>query len=220
MIGISAAMASEVTYFLDRMTNIHTIELAKFPYHHGYLDGKEMVIAQSGVGKVNAAIHAQLLIDRFYVNCIIQSGIAGSLCPSVNTFDMVVGDKLVYHDMQRFILEHFEPLQPVYEATPALLAVAKTLSIASHVGTIATGDWFVDTPEDRARIYKATGALCCEMEGAAVAQTATLNDIDFLVVRCISDSADESINLAFAQFEEEAAIKSGRFVRELLTKLK
>ncbi|MFI3312648.1 MAG: 5'-methylthioadenosine/adenosylhomocysteine nucleosidase [Eubacteriales bacterium] len=218
MIGILAAMQVELAYFVSVMEDVESFTFAKLPYYRGKLDGREIIVAIGGVGTVNTAVHGQIMIDKFGVDTIIQSGIAGGLVDDIHTLDMVVADKVVYHDMQPHILEQFEPLEPIYSTTASLVEKAKGLD-DFHVGTIASGDWFVETAEHRNDIAKRTGALCCEMEGAALGQLADLNGIDFLVVRCISDNANEKPDMTYAQFEQLAADKCGNFVRKLVKKL-
>ena len=220
MIGILAAMESEMAYFQTRMTQVDTREMAGMTYLSGVLDGKEIVVAQCGVGKVNAALHAQLMIDHYPLSALIQTGIAGSLCPEVGHLSIVIGRELVYHDMQPWVLEQYFPHRRSYLADPQLVALAESCAPADHtVGIIATGDQFIDDAQTKTAIREAHGALCCEMEGAAIAQTATLNGLPFVIIRCISDLADGDATMTFAQFEHIAAEKAAEMVHRMLLKM-
>ena len=104
MIGIIAAMESEMAYFQSHMEHMEVQSRAGLRYYTGTLDGKELVVAECGVGKVNAAMHAQIMVDRYPVTALIQTGIAGSLCPEAAHLSIVIGQELVYHDMQLWVL--------------------------------------------------------------------------------------------------------------------
>lgn len=220
MIGIIAAMESEMAYFKERLKNLQQETLGGLPCCTGTLDGKEVTVAQCGVGKVNAAMHAQMLIDRHGVSALIQTGIGGSLSPKAPHLSMVIGSELVYHDMQKWVLEQYFPNRLTYPADPNLLEIARRCAPEdSVVGIIATGDLFVDDPKAKAAIAQAHGAICCEMEGAAIAQVATLNGLPFLILRCISDMADGDAGMTFQQFEHIAAEKAAKMVHRIMREL-
>ena len=208
MIGIISAMDIEMKTLVhllkDKKKKVH----AGLDYYTGKLDGVDVVICRCGVGKVNAAMHTQILIDLYKPKALIQNGIAGSLSPDVGAFDLVIGSELVYHDMQDFVIKNFEPLEPVYYSDEKLLN--KAIEVAGdeggvHVGRIATGDSFVSSSKEKQDIFKRTKALCTEMEGCAVAHTAYLNKVPFVVIRCISDSADDNASVDFGEFQNVAS---------------
>lgn len=221
MIGLISAMDIELYRFVEAMENKKQERIAGVEYTCGKLMGKDVVICNCGVGKVNAAMHTQILIDRYHPDCIIQNGIAGSLTKEVRQLDLVIGTELVYHDMQDFVLEQFEPLEKVYYADPCLTGLAEEAAEGNkvHVGRIATGDIFVSSSADKNRIREYTGALCTEMEGCAVAHTAYLNEIPFIVVRSISDMADEEAELVFSDFQKIAADHSVKMMLSLISKI-
>lgn len=217
MIGILAAMESEMAYFQAHMQNVDVQTLAGLRYFSGTLDEKPVVVAECGVGKVNAAMHAQLMIDRYPVTALIQTGIAGSLCGEAKHLSIVIGSELVYHDMQRWVLEQYFPNRVLYASDEALVKLAAACAPEDHeIGRIATGDQFVDDKATKDAIRSTYGALCCEMEGAAVAQAATLNGLPFVIIRCISDMADGSAPMTFAQFEHIAAEKAAGMVHKMV----
>lgn len=215
-IGIIAAMDSEMRALANRMENRKEIILGDMPYYTGTLEGVQTVVCCCGVGKVNAAVHTQILIDRFAPDALIQNGVAGSLSQSVKYFDLVVGSELVYHDMQTWVLEQFEPLQTVYSADPKLVELAAKAAGACKIGRIATGDWFVSEAADKERIASQTNALCVEMEGCAVAHTAALNHVPFVVLRAISDMADGSAHEDYVDFAQKAADRAVEILLRLL----
>ena len=215
-IGIIAAMDSEMRALADRMENRKEIILGDMPYYTGTLEGVQTVVCCCGVGKVNAAVHTQILIDRFAPDALIQNGVAGSLSQSVKYFDLVVGSELVYHDMQTWVLEQFEPLQTVYSADPKLVELAAKAAGTCKIGRIATGDWFVSEAADKERIASQTNALCVEMEGCAVAHTAVLNHVPFVVLRAISDMADGSAHEDYVDFAQKAADRAVEILLRLL----
>lgn len=207
MVGIIAAMDIELQALLEKMDRPEKSVIAGMDYFKGKLDGVDAVICKCGVGKTNAAMHTQILIDRYSPKAIIQNGLAGSLQPDIKQLDLVIGSELVYHDMQDFVIKNFGPLEAMYHADPVLLEYAKDAAgdESVHVGRIATGDWFVSSQSEKEMILNKTGALCCEMEGCAVAQTAFLNNVPFVVLRSISDSADENAEMDFEKVQGIAA---------------
>ena len=220
MIGIIAAMESEMAYFKERLENLREETLGGLPCCTGTLDGKPVAVAQCGVGKVNAAMHAQMLIDRHGVSALIQTGIGGSLSPTATHLSIVIGSELVYHDIQKWILEQYYPYRLSYRTDEKLLEIARRCAPEdSVVGVIATGDIFVDDPATKAAIARDHGAVCCEMEGAAIAQVATLNGLPFLILRCISDMADGDAGMTFQQFEHIAAEKAAQMVHRIVREL-
>ena len=219
MIGLISAMDSEIDLLRSAMTDRREEVRAGSTFYLGKIDGVEVVLVSCGVGKVNAAVHTQILIDFYHPVAIIQSGVAGALSPKLKIFDVVVGDVLVYHDMQDFILESFDSLQKAYHADPALVRLAADVAETAIVGKITSGDVFVSDDETKRVIAEKTGALCVEMEGAAVAHTAHLNNVPFVVIRVISDTADADPELVFAVFEKAAAMNSAKIARDMLPRI-
>ena len=218
-IGIIAAMDSEMRALAEKMENCAVETIAAMPYYSGTIDGVPVIICNCGVGKVNAAMHTQILLDRFSPDILIQTGVAGSLSPEVGYFDFVVGKELVYHDMQTWILEQFDPLQTVYEADDSLVDIAVRAAGKCRVGRIATGDQFISDAESRRDIASRTQALCTEMEGCAVAQTAVLNSVPFVILRAISDMADGTAEESFPVFAQKAADRAVEILLRMLPEI-
>ncbi|MBP5405043.1 MAG: 5'-methylthioadenosine/adenosylhomocysteine nucleosidase [Clostridia bacterium] len=218
MIGIISALGSESVLLSSRLTDAREEKHAGALYRIGKIDGVEVVLVVCGVGKVNAAMHAQAMMDFYHPEAVLQSGVAGSLSPSLDIYDLVIGDKLSYHDMQDFVIERFGPLEKEYFSDAPLVKIAKETT-NGVVGKIASGDLFVSDKETKRDIAERTQALCVEMEGAAVAHTAHLNEVPFLALRVISDSADVALEVAFDVFEKAAAKKSAEIVLAMLPKI-
>lgn len=226
-LGIIGAMEVEIQTLRDSMENLTFTERTGTCFYEGTLRGLPVVLVQCGIGKVNAAICAQILCDCFGVTHIVNTGIAGSLCPELDIGDMVVSTQVLHHD---FDCTHFgyQPCQipGLPQGFPAdgmlqELALEAVHSVGGHAraGKIASGDQFVDTQVLKEQIVQKTGALCTEMEGAAIAQTACRNHIPFVILRAISDKADHSAEMDYPTFENMAAKRCAAVVMELAERM-
>ena len=225
MIGIIFAMKEELESFitlvkLDKKNRIFDIEFYECSYK-----GKKLILVESGVGKVNAARTCQLLIDNYMVDYVLNVGVAGGISEDVNMFDIVVGDKLVQHDFDLVIFGH-EPghvpkVGKYVEADRKLLKLFKKLDINVNIGTIASGDIFVTDKELAKSINERFNALCCEMEGASIAQVCFLSRVPFLVIRSISDSvvkAEDNV-IDFEEFLDISCRKVSNVLIELIKEI-
>ena len=228
MIGIIGAMEEEVTALKEAMEVQETIEKASMIFCKGMLCGKEVVVVRSGIGKVNAGICAQILVDRFGVDVLINTGIAGSLDAKIDIGDMVISTDALHHDMDAS--EFGDALGQVprmdvlsFPADETLVKKAVQASekanpdIHTFTGRIASGDQFIASREVKERIVKNFHPLCVEMEGAGIAQAAYLNQVSYVIIRAISDKADNSAHVDYPTFEQQAIAHSVRLVKELLT---
>lgn len=230
MIGIIGAMEQEVAELKQQMEVLETVHCASMEFCRGTLCGKEVVIVRSGIGKVNAAVCAQVLADRFEADTLINTGVAGSLDASIDIGDIVISTDTVYHDMDA--TEFGDPVGQVpnmdtfsFPADPALAEKAKLANeeanpdIHTVVGRIVSGDQFVASGEVKDRIVSLFGAKCTEMEGAAIAHVAYLNGISCVIIRAISDKADNSANVDYPTFQAQAIKHSVRLVLNLLARI-
>ena len=226
-IGIIGAMESEIGGLRDKLERQKVINAAGMEFYNGIMSGNEVIVVKCGVGKVNAAICAELLCERFEVDYIINTGAAGSLSNRINIGDVVLSTKALQHDMdcRGFGSQVGKiPFMKTSEfpADDRLRMLAKAVcekvctDISVFEGVIATGDQFICDKEKKNYISDNFGALCCEMEGAAVAQTAYLNDVPFLIIRAISDKADDSAQMDYPAFERMAAWHSIKIITEMV----
>lgn len=214
-LGIIGAMAVEIALLKENMTGTKTQSFAGMEFASGCLRGVDSVVVQCGVGKVNAAMCAQILCDRFGVTHLVNTGIAGSLDASLDIGDLVISSDAIYHDFDL----HFwgRPIGQVpgcdVTAFPADLHLVQLAFAAGeqvhpgHVqsGRVSSGDQFVCAAQQKEKIVADTAAACAEMEGAAIAHTAYRNGIPFVIIRAISDKADNSAEMDYPTFEAAAA---------------
>lgn len=216
-IGIIGAMQVEIDLLIQTMERQGAVSMSSITgrdFYEGDLNGTPVVVVQCGVGMVNAALCAQVLITSFSADAVINTGIAGSLDPSIDIGDVVLSTDSVNHIMDVQNLG-YEPGQTpgvevvAYPASETLRNTAKTaalrLDLSAHEGRVASGDRFVREESEKERIKAVFQASCCEMEGAAIAQTCYLSKIPYLIVRAISDKADGSASVDYPTFEAKAA---------------
>lgn len=230
VIGIIGAMEEEVAVLKTSMEVEEVVNYASMEFCKGTLCGKQVVIVRSGIGKVNAGICAQILVDKFNVDKIIHTGIAGSLDAQIDIGDVVVSTDLVEHDMDATLFG--DPLGQVprmdtfsFPADPELVEKAVVANeeanpdIKTFTGRIVSGDQFVSSPEVKEKLVAHFQAKCTEMEGAAVAHAAYLNKISCVIIRAISDKADNSATMDYPTFEKLAIERSVRLVKNLLPRI-
>jgi len=233
-IGIIGAMESEVAGLTARLENAVTHRYAGRTFVQGTLAGRPAVVVQSGIGKVAAAVTAQLLIDKFEVDCLINTGMAGGLDSRLAVKDLVVGTAALQHDFDLTAFGHApgyitgedDSRATLFAAdnrlvTLALEAAAQVLPADSKAitGIIASGDIFVDDSALKQRIIARHGAAAAEMEGAAIAQTATDNGVPFLILRTVSDLAEHEANASFDELERYVGQLAADITLALLARL-
>ena len=215
-IGIIGAMDIEVDALKEQMLDVTRVNKASMEFYQGKLNGKDVVVVRSGIGKVNAAVCTQILADVFEVEAVINTGIAGSLRNEINIGDIVVSTDALQHDMDAVEFGYPKGQIPgmkvfSFVANAALreTAVRVCQKVNSDIqvfeGRIVSGDQFVASGEQKEHIISVTGACCTEMEGAAIAQTAYSNGVPFVILRAISDKADHSEQMDYPAFEKMAA---------------
>lgn len=230
MVAIIGAMRSEVEQLTARMESVQLISQTGMNFYQGKLAGKEVVVVQCGVGKVNAALCTQILADRFGVSAIINTGIAGSLHPEVNIGDIVLSEDAIYHDMDVTVFGYAPGEVPgigqaSFPADQRLIRLAKEScevanpEIGVFVGRIVSGDQFIMSREKKDWLKANFGGYCTEMEGAAIAHGAWRNQIPFLIIRAISDKADDSASMTMDEFEPLAIGHTVNLLMEMLPKM-
>lgn len=229
-IGIIGAMDIEVDALKEQMLDVTRVNKASMEFYQGKLNGKDVVVVRSGIGKVNAAVCTQILADVFEVEAVINTGIAGSLRNEINIGDIVVSTDALQHDMDAVKFGYPKGQIPgmkvfSFVANAALRETAVRVcqkvnpDIQVFEGRVVSGDQFVAGAEKKNEIIKEFAGYCTEMEGAAIAQTAYLNGIPFVVVRAISDKADNSATMDSMTFERQAAQHCVNLVGEMLKEL-
>lgn len=229
-IGIIGAMEVEVETLKSHMQHVKTLKKASMEFWEGDLNGVSVVIVKCGVGKVNAGICTQILCDIFGVTHIINTGIAGSLNAAIDIGDIVVSTDTLYHDMDATGFGY--PLGIIPQSEVSFFAADETMihlaetscetvnpEIKVFKGRVATGDQFVSTEEVKSSIVENFHAYCVEMEGSAIAHTAYLNAVPFVIIRAISDKADDSATMDYPEFEKAAAEHSARLVEHMVGRI-
>ena len=230
MLGIIGAMEEEVAGLKDKMTVSRTIKKASMEFWEGVLEGTSVVVVRCGVGKVNAAICAQILADEFHVTAIVNTGIAGSLKKEINIGDIVLSTDALQHDMDATGFGYSYGVIPqmdnsIFQGDEKLLTLAKECceqvnpDISVFSGRVVSGDQFISDKGKKDWIGEQFYGFCTEMEGAAIAQTAYLNQIPFLIIRAISDKADDSAHMDYAEFERKAIQHSVNLMTEIARRL-
>lgn len=224
-IGIIAAMAQEVATLLKQLEDKKVITIANQTFYEGKLDGRNVTLVQSGIGKVNATIAVTLLIERFEVKAVINTGSAGGIGEGLSIGELVVSNELTYNDAdaRAFGYEYGQiPQMPArYQADENFIHITKEAAKATgwevEEGLIVSGDSFISGKEQVNKIKEHfPTALVTEMEGAAVAQTCYQFAVPFVVVRALSDTADEKASISFDEFIEEAGEQSALLVQEII----
>ena len=230
MLGIIGAMTEEVLHLKEAMENVEIRTIATMDFYQGRLKGLDVVVVRSGIGKVNAAICTQILIDQYKVRRIINTGIAGSLRSSIDIGDIVLSRDAMQHDMDATgfgykVGQIPQMEESVFKGDRNMIYMADMCcrkvipQVGVHVGRIVSGDQFVSDQAKKAWIVKNFQACCTEMEGASMAQVATLNKVPFVIIRAISDKADNSAPVAYETFEEQAIVHTVKLLAALFLKM-
>lgn len=225
-IGIIAAMAEELEILLNDLTLIEKREKANMTFHKGTLYGKDVVAVVCGIGKVNSAICTQILASEYNVDKVINVGVAGGIGKEIYPGNIVVAENLVQHDMDTTAfgdkmgqiprLDTFD-----FKCDKEMVAIAKKAceqisELDSFTGRIASGDQFVANIEKIQWLEKEFGAISCEMEGASIAQVCYLNSIPFVVIRSISDNANNGAHMDYQKFVPIAVKNSTKILKQML----
>ena len=227
MIGIIGAMQTEVELLISKIEEAEKRTVSGIDFFSGRIENREVVVAKCGIGKVFAAICAQTMILEYGVSLIINTGVGGAISDELEIGDIAVSSAVVQHDMDTSAIGDEKGLvsgiNKIYfesdaSAVDAVILSGYELGITVKKGTIATGDKFIADSADRERIISQFGASACEMEGGAIAHTAFVNGIPFVVVRAISDGANSDSAMDFPTFLAVAAKKSEALTLALVEK--
>jgi adenosylhomocysteine nucleosidase len=221
-VGIISAMPVELEGIIERFEAKEATVKGFYKLFEGVFSGHEVYLACSGIGKVNAAACTQRLIDCYNVDYVINMGIAGGIDRQLKTLDVVIGTEVFYHDFTPpELLDRYYPFTGVFKCDDRLVSLAEKACAACpeavnyHKGLVATGDCFVEAKATKDRIMASHG-ICCEMEGAAIGHVCHNNGVPFVVIRSISDLADEGAKISYEEFESKAAMQANRIVEGMI----
>ena len=231
MLGIIGAMEEEVNQLKKVMKDISVETKASMDFYKGILEGQQVVVVRSGIGKVNAGICTQILADCYGVNAVINTGIAGSLKAQVDIGDIVLSTDTLQHDVEANAFGYPAGQIPrmdtlAFKADSELLQCAEECcgevnpDIKTFRGRVLSGDQFIADNEKKEWLVNTFDGFCTEMEGAAIGQAAYLNGIPFLVVRAISDKADGSASMDYPEFEAKAISHTVALIKAMVKALK
>lgn len=227
VIGIIGAMDEEVENLKGIIENVEIRSVAGMDFYKGKISENNVVVVRSGIGKVNAAICTQILIDKFGVSAIINTGIAGSLNNDINIGDIVLSADTLQHDMDATAFGYDLSVIPrmensVFKGDEELMKLAKETceknltGVKVFTGRVVSGDQFISDKEKKNWLVDNFKGDCTEMEGAAIAHAAYLNNVPFLIIRAISDKADDSAHMDYPEFEAMAIKNSVTILKEMI----
>lgn len=228
--GIIGAMDLEVDALKAQMHITKEVTKAGMVFCDGILNGANVVVVKCGIGKVNAGMCVQILADLFDVTHVINTGVAGSLNADLDIGDILISKDAIYHDFDTTIFGYAPGQVPgtssaAFCADPHMIELAEESckntcpDVTCRSGRVVTGDQFISSKEVKEHLIKDFGGFCAEMEGCAIAHAATLNNLPFVIIRAISDKADDSAEMDYPTFERAAAKHSAALVADFVTKL-
>jgi adenosylhomocysteine nucleosidase len=247
-IGIMGALDSEISLVKSAMDVEEEVYYAGRTCIRGKLKDEEIILVKAGVGKVNASLTTQILIEKFDIRSLIFTGVAGGIDTSLHIGDMVISSRVIQHDYGHIGPEGFRPtpirlprkgdevLLTHFQSDSLLIEIAKTaanksdmpaspFTQSSHdkpkiiVGTIVTGDQFIASELKRKWLEETFQASCVEMEGGAVAQICTTFEVPFVILRSLSDLANEEASVDFRKFVEYASKNSASIIIQMIDEM-
>ena len=228
MIGIIGAMDVEVENLKAQISDKKIDIISGIEFVSGKIDGKDVVVAKCGIGKVFAAICAEAMILNFKPDYIINTGVAGTLTTELSIGDVAISESVVQHDMDtspigdpKGLLSGINVIN--ISADEKLIALAESIikeqNINCKKGIIASGDQFIASKEQKDFIVSEFNAIACEMEGASIGHVCFVNNVKFLVLRAISDSADTSSHMDYPTFLKMASENSTKVTMEIIKRI-
>lgn len=231
-IGIIGAMENEVRTLISLMEVEKIIDKASLKFYIGKLESKDVILVQCGIGKVNAALCAQILISEFGANAVVNTGVAGAIHQSLDVNDIVISTEAIEYDVDATGFGYKKGQIPqmensIFKADETLVETAYKSSLEQVKdkgykivkGRVATGDIFINSKELKEELQNDFEAYCGEMEGGAIAHVCTLNNTPFVIIRAMSDKADGRADVTYDEFVEEAAENSKDIVLKMLRSL-
>lgn len=230
-IGIIGAMDEEISYLKSITEIVSAKNIIGMDFSIGKMGANNVVIVRCGIGKVNASICTQVLIDLYGVDYIINTGVAGSMAKEVKVGDIVISKDLVQHDFDATVFDGIKLGEiprlnmRFFEADEEMIRIAEESTkeglpdVNNYIGRIASGDQFISSNEQKEKINNAFKPLCVEMEGAAIAHTAFLNRIPFVVIRAMSDSSEDDATKTYEKNKDEVAKSCAKIVEIMISKI-
>lgn len=228
-LGIIAAMQEEMNEIKKIMNNVQENTIYELKFYEGTINNKNIVLVESGVGKVNAARTTQVLIDNYKIDAIINVGSAGSANKELQIGDIVIGKTLVQHDFDITAFGHpkgyisnvgekIKSDENLIKSMEQTIENLQNKEFKIKIGTIASGDIFCTEPKMKEKIRDKFNADAIEMEGAAIAQVCKLDNVPILVIRSISDSPNGNNNITFDQYLETASKRCAEILSQFFNK--
>ncbi len=223
IIGIIGAMPSELADIRKTLVGAAIVKHSGYEFHVNTFDGKLVINACCGIAKVNASVCAQVMIDKFNVDAIINTGVAGGMERSVKVCDIVVSNEVLPHDLELRFLENYPPYNGIFKADEKLIEIAcqtcDEFKYARHIGRVVSGEAFISSNEVKNEICEKFSPLAVDMESSAIGHCAFMNQVPFLSLRCISDNADDEGEMSFDEFEKIAAKRVAEIVLEMIKRI-
>ena len=229
-IGIICAMDEEIEYIYKNSEIVSAKNVVGQDFYIGKFKGAKVVMVRCGIGKVNAAICAQAMIDMFGVDCIVNVGVGGGIYKELKIGDVVISTDAVEHDFDTTALgdppgfiSRMDTSE--FKADENIIKVFEDFKNDNnfeynvYLGRIGSGDRFISSKEEKDRIWNTFGAYAADMEGAAIAHTCYLNKVPFAIIRSISDNADGEADMSYNEFKDIAANNSGKILEYMIEKL-
>ncbi|MGM9649567.1 MAG: 5'-methylthioadenosine/adenosylhomocysteine nucleosidase [Butyricicoccaceae bacterium] len=220
--GILGALDAEVALIRDKMDIAETTEMFGTTYYQGTVYGQQVVLVCCGVGKVNAAVCAATAVSKFGAECIVNVGIAGAMRPGLKIMDVVISEQVAFHDQDRIMLDYY-PKCEFFQADEALRTLCLTacaeipaLEHRVHTGLIISGDQFINDAAVKKQLNERYAPAATEMEGAAIGHAAFMFGVPFLVIRTMSDAADDDADESYDNFIDDAAASSAGIILKML----
>lgn len=222
-IGIIGAMPSELADIRKTLAGAAVKNYSGFDFYISTFNEILVVNACCGIAKVNAAVCAQVMIDRFDVDAIINTGVAGGMDTSVRVCDIVVSNEVMPHDLELRFLSNYPPYNSAFKADERLISLAcevcDEFGFSRHIGRIVSGESFISSSEVKKEICEKFSPLAVDMETSAIGHCAYMNKVPFVSIRCISDNADDEGEMTFDEFEKIAAKRVADVVLAIIKKL-
>jgi adenosylhomocysteine nucleosidase len=225
MIGIIGAMNFEVLAIINNIEKKTQINIAGYNFYKGKINRNKVVVVCCGIGKVNASACTQLLIDKFKIKTIINVGIAGGLHDNVNINDIVISENVTHHDVNKELMKNHFPYKEFFESDSRLISIAKNICESTddfknkyHIGRIVSGECFIEDSSTKKYIKEEYNPFCVEMEGSAIGHVSFINNIPFIVIRGISDNANDTANKIYEDYSKSASEQSSKIVLEIIKK--